>query len=279
MVEDAVETRPWLADLPAKARTERIWLLYSPVWMAMMGGAMLTGAYRSWSDPVYMVFGLALGLPPLLLPWLLPGDPEGDRPIWERHWFRANLWIGLLVFVGSYYVTHYFFDVMGMRYGFPVAWHVEAAVVGRRGGDVPLFLYPVTHAYFATYFAVMVAAWRAFRRRVTRARWANALFVMAVSYVIAWAETFFMASGVIEDVFLYESRGRMLAFGSVFYGCLFMVSLPLYARLDEPFEVDATERGQPGLVALAVESLGAGLAAITLLEIWTWLIGPLDTLT
>ncbi len=263
----------WLSTNAAKARTERLWLAYSPVWMAVMGATMLTGVYRHFSDPAYVAFGLALGLPPWLLPWLLPGDPEHDRPIWARHWFRANLWVAVLVFVGSYFITHYFFDVMGMRYGFGVDWNLQARVMGRSNGQVPLFLYPVTHAYFCTYFAVMVVAWRRVRPALGPRSWSQAGFVIGISYLVAWAETFFMASGVIEDVFLYASRERMLAYGSIFYGSLFMVALPLYARLDEHPPDEPPDRRGP--LALLIESLGAGLAAIVLLEIWAWLIGPL----
>ena len=266
----------WLSESPAKARLERIWLLYSPIWMALMGATMLTGWYRSWSDPAFMAFGLVLGLPPWFLPWLLPGDPEIDRPAWQRHWFRANVWIAVLVFVGSYFVTHYFFDVMGMRYGFPVGWTLQATVVGKSDGTVPLFLYPVTHAYFTTYFTVMVVLWRRFRNAVGDGWAFNVPFVLGVSYIIAWAETFFMASGIIEDVFLYESLERMLRYGSIFYGCLFVVSLPLYARLDE-HDSEALGDASPTLVSILVESLGAGLLAIVLLEAWAWFIGPLTT--
>lgn len=242
-----------------------------------MGATMLLGLYRDWSDPAYIAFGLALGLPPWLLPWLWPGDPQRDLPVWRRHWFRANAWVAVLVFVGSYFVTHYFFDVMGMRYGFGVSWNLQATIVGHSDGTVPVFLYPVTHAYFCTYFAVMTVAWRRFRTGVIDNGWANAGFVLVISYVIAWAETFFMASGLIEDVFLYASRERMLAYGSIFYGCLFVVALPLFARLDEPHGAASGRADERPVVTLVIEALGAGLAAITLLELWAWLIGPLAT--
>lgn len=238
-----------------------------------MGATMLTGVYRHFSDPAYLAFGLILGLPPWLLPWLLPGDPESDRPIWARHWFRANVWIAALVFVGSYFITHYFFDVMGMRYGFEVSWNLQALVMGHTNGRVPLFLYPVTHAYFCTYFAVMVVLWRRMRTGFGDRAWSNVGFVVVISYVVAWAETFFMASGVIEDVFLYASRERMLAYGSLFYGSLFMVALPLFARLDERAADQPPD--QRGALELLIEPLGAGLAAIVMLETWAWLIGPL----
>jgi cycloeucalenol cycloisomerase len=283
----------WLSENPAKAEVERFFLLYSPIWMIAMAAVVLTGAWRTFDDVAYMIFGLALGAPPVLVPWVLgrlrPGRFESDRPLFQRHWLRANLWLWVLVFIGSYVITEYFFDVMGMRYGFPATWTLDANIVGSGAGVVPIFLYPVTQAYFITYHVGMTVALRRLRTGWALGPVGVAIAVVVLSYAVAFGETWFMASDLLSDVFRYPDRTRMLAIGSLFYATIFVFSLPLYARLDEPgrsgLPTGAAARGGDEPLApphdprpwwmLAVEAAGAGMAAMLVMDAWSWLFGRL----
>jgi len=278
----------WLSRNPAKAEVERFFLLFSPIWMAAMAYVVLTGAWRTFDDVTYMIFGLGLGLPPVLVPWVLgalqPGRFESDRPLLERHWIRANLWLWVVVFIGSYVISEYFFDVMGMRYGFPVTWTLDANVVGRGNGVVPLFLYPVTQAYFVTYHVGMTVALRRIRTGWSLGPLGVAVTVLVLSYAVAFGETWFMASDLLSDVFRYPDRARMLGIGSLFYATIFVFSLPLYARLDEPApdesatadaDGDAPSNDTRTWWTLSLEAAGAGMAAMLVMDAWSWLFGRL----
>ncbi len=257
----------WLSSDPGKAAAERFFLIYSPIWIAFVAVVMLTGMFRDWSDPGYMLFGLGAAAPLVLVPYLNPPPEQTDKPVWDTAWFRLNLWISIYVFFGSYVGTHYFFDVVGMRYGFPTTWNLAAELVGDSNGEVPLFLYPLTQAYFMTYHVGMAVILRWLSTRFELGRVAKALLIAVLAYVIAFAETFFMAIPALSDVFEYADRGRMLAWGSMFYGTYFIVSLPVFASIDED--------GPWTLGRTIGSALAVSMGVFFLLDFWAKLLGPL----
>ncbi len=278
---------PWFAPDPGKAWAERFFLLYSPVWIAAVAWALLSGAVLTWDDPTYMLFGFALGAPPIVIPALLHRRTPAlaATPWYDSWWFKFNAWIFLFVFVGTYFLTHYFFDILGMRYTFPTQWNGGAALVGRTRADIPLFMYPLTQAYFVTYHVVMLVLLRRARgllglplpgrpdmspapSRFVR-RLALALVTIALAYGVSWAETYFMASPAIGAYFGYADKARMLTWGSLFYACYFLVSLPLLAGLDE----DPGARTPLGRAVLS--SLAAGMLVFFVLDLLAHLIGPI----
>lgn len=262
------ETPSWWSTNPSKARFEAFALLYSPAWMALVGVVMLSGAYRSWGELGYMAFGLAAGLPLWLIPCLLD-SPEQRRAPLRQTWFRLNLWIALFVFVGSYVCTHYFFGVVGMRYGFPTQWTLEAELIGREPGSVPLFLYPLTHAYFVTYHVGATVLRRYLRARLSLGPLASLALLLVLAYGVAFAETFCMAVPALADVFEYADRQRMLVIGSIFYGSFFVVSLPVFETLE------ADPEAPWPLSRVVLSSLGVGMAVVLLLDMWAKLFGSL----
>jgi cycloeucalenol cycloisomerase len=257
------------SENPSKAAAERFVLIYSPVWIAIVGFVMLSGVYRTWGDVMYIVLGIGVAAPLVLVPLLRPFPADANRPFWDTSWFRLNLWVWILVWFGSYFGSEYFFDVLGMRYGFATTWNLDAALVGSGKGEVPFFLYPLTQAYFMTYHVVMVVVLRALTTRFSLGRIARALVIFVLAYSVAFAETFFMAIPQLADVFIYLDRGRMLAFGSIFYACYFVVSVPLIARVDEPPE----ERWP--WTKVVVEALAASMLVLILLDAWALLLGKL----
>ena len=279
-----MSTRPalWLSDDPGKAWAERFFLLYTPVWIAAVGLVMGTGVLLRWGDPGFMAFALAVAAPLLVIPALRHREVPAlaATPWHQSYWFKFNLWIFLFVWVGTYFLTHYFFDVLGMRYAFPTRWTLDAALVGSGRGEVPAFMYPLTQAYFVSYHAAMIVALRRMYRALGlgrpapgTARWprllALALLTIALSYAVAFAETLFMASDLIADLFWYADKPRMLRWGSLFYACYFLVSLPLLYPMDEP----PGPRYTPGRAAL--EALAAGMLVLMILDALALLLGPL----
>src|SRR5262249_52545604 len=108
---------------------------------------------------------------------------------------------------------------------FPVRWML---------GRSPLFLYPLTVAYFATYFVVLQIGWRAFVSAWPRLPAIGRLAVLCgLGYAVAFAESACMATDCMRPFFSYRDRRFMLAWGSLFYGTVFVVSLPLLFPVDE----------------------------------------------
>jgi len=257
----------WFSAKPGKAAAERFVLIYSPIWMALVGTVMLGGFYRGWSDPMYMGFGLLAALPLVVVPWLRPCPEERGLEPWQTSWFRMNLWVAILVGFGNYFGSAYFFDVLGMRYGFATTWNLDAALVGSGRDDVPLFLYPLTQAYFMTYHVGMTVLYRWLNTRWSLPLVARIVVLAALAYTIAFAETFFMAIPALHDVFSYPDRSRMLVIGSLFYASYFVISLPVFATLDED---------RPWTLGRTIGSaLAVSMGVLILLDGWASLFGRL----
>lgn len=274
-----------------KAWTERAILLQSPLWIVAVGWVMFTGRLASWADRELLIFSLAVSLPALLLPALATHHHLASQsttrpppPLAAQHWLKLNIWVFLVVCWGNYFGTHYFFQLMGMRYSFPAIRltldsDVLACNSNNSNGDrqrVPLFMYPLTHAYYMTYFAVLLYAERFIRtlllsspaKTLRDSTAGRALVVLAVSYALAYAETFFMADDSLKEYFSYRDRDRMLKFGSLGYAMYFVAGLPMVKRVD-----GAGERWTLGRTVL--EAAATCMAVQVLLEGWAKLAGPL----
>jgi cycloeucalenol cycloisomerase len=66
-------------------------------------------------------------------------------------------------------------------------------------------------------------------------------------------------------VFEYADRGRMLLWGSMFYGSFFVISIPVFAQLDEdePWSLQRT----------VLSALGVSMAVVLALDLWAKFIG------
>jgi cycloeucalenol cycloisomerase len=155
-----------------------------------------------------------------------------------------------------------------MRYGFPTQWNLEAELVGDSERTVPLFLYALTQAYFMTYHVGATVLYRFLVTRFALGRPGKIAVIVVLAYVVAFAETFFMAVPALSDVFEYADRERMLLYGSMFYGSFFVISIPVFARIDEdqPWSLGRT----------AMSALGVSMAVFIVLDLWAKLLGPLS---
>jgi cycloeucalenol cycloisomerase len=222
---------------------------------------MLKGSLNYWGDVEYLVFSMATMAPSVLLPAAL----SSGRPWRQSYWLKLNVWVGILAAFGTYFGTGYFFELMGMRYKFPVHWTLGSDVVGRSGGRVPIFMYPLTHAYFMTYFTLLLVMERMIINRLRSGFLGRVMTVLALSYAVAFAETYIMAGGLISDFFAYDNRDRMLRVGSLGYASYFVVGLPMLRRVESNWSIEH----------VVVEALATCLMILILLEIWAKLVGPL----
>jgi cycloeucalenol cycloisomerase len=260
----------WLSKNPSKAWGEKFFLIYSPIWIAGVALIQHSAMYKAWEDLGIMLWSFAMATPLVLYPAIFRNESNLGRKWYESYWLKMNLWIWIFTWIGSYFGTEYFFDVLGMRYDFPTTWNLDAELVGRGSGEVPFALYVQTQAYFMTYHTVAVVVMRRVRTSALGRHFGVfPLVVLGLCYAIAYAETLFMANDFMADQFHYLDRERMLKYGSIFYGCYFVVSFPMVYRLDE------TEAERWSLGRTAFEALAAGMLVLILLDAWAKLIGPL----
>lgn len=268
MIPGAMRENLWLDRRPDRAWAELFFLAYSPLWMAAVAVVILTGAIHDWGDTEYLGFGLALGVPAVLGPLAFAQRPGAEKPTLGAYWLKFNLWIFIVVCFGTFFGTHYFFDLMGMEYAFPVQWTLQAEIVGHSDQTVPLFMYPLTHAYFISYHVLMLVLLRRVVAALSLSGLGRWLAIAAIAYGVAFAETLVMANDALSDYFRYADKTRMLWLGSIGYAAYYVVTLPMLARLD-----DRPDRWP--LSRVAIDALGASLLIMILLEAWAHAVGPL----
>jgi cycloeucalenol cycloisomerase len=221
-----------LSSNPSKRWAELFLLAYSPVWIAVVTTCELTHMFARWGDGAFFALGLVLAAPIWLYPILFPGAADRALPIAERHITRLSFFIFVWTFLQVWFGSDLFFDFLGMEYHFPVTWTAHRT---------PVFLYFLTIAYFSTYYTVLQIIWRAFRTRFPSAPVLARIAVLAVlGYAIAFCETSGMATDLMRDYFLYRDKTFTLVFGSLCYGTIFVVTVPLVYRLDEHGQPDGT---------------------------------------
>jgi len=258
---------PWYSEDAGKARTEGSLLAWSLAWIAAVAVVVMTGFLRRWGEVEYHLFSLACAATVTVGPIASGAVSRGGLA--SSYLLKLNVYCAILVFFGTYVGTHYFFDLMRMRYAFPAQLTFEAELVGKSGGEVPAFMYPLTQAYFVTYFNALVVAERGLRRLFGLGRAGRVVLVAVLSYAVAFAETFFMATEFMSGLFWYEERGSMLLVGSFGYAIYFLVGLPLVRDLDE-------RPGAPWpLGRVVIVALAASMLIFFGLEAWAKVVGEL----
>ncbi len=259
---------------PDKAWVEKFFLIYSPIWMALMGLMMFTSLMSIATDTIFLIHSLVVAVPVLVVPWLLH-KRYSTKPWYDSYFLKANIYLFIFGVWGNYAGSEYFFDLLGMVYNFPAATtRLDSALVGSGDQTVPLIMYMYTHAYFMTYHATANIALRKIKSctnnmpaLVVWSVFFIAIFV--IGYGWAWAETKAMANPVMAGMFYYEKMALMLKYGSIVYATYFIASFPIYYFIDE----DANKPWSLWQVA------GGALAASTLtffmLDIAVHLIGRL----
>lgn len=247
---------PWLAPSPGKRWTELFFLAYSPTWIIWCLCILVPfKIYERLDKWGYLSLGLAAALPCMLLPlWLQPRS-EREKPLSQRYWVKANLWIAIFSFIGNYVWTHYFYTVLGASYTFPA----------HRLNQVPITLYFMTHAYFCLYHALSNLVIRRTRNALAAHGAAaqavgEGVVVFLLSYATAFGETLTIAH---FPYYSFKDRSRMYTVGSLFYAIYFFVSFPMFYRLEE----QARAKGLT-LWQVAVNALAAGMLVTCLLDFW-----------
>ncbi len=210
---------------PTRARVERYWLLYTPVWAAISAVVMVGGFADRWGDWQLMVYGVVLAAGAAWGPLAIKGEEERGLPLRQRTGFKMLLSVVGLSFGLNYLQTPYFYDVLHMHYGFNTTINIQ---------NNPVFLYLVTIAYFSTYFVLTCMTCRFITALFSRGSTVGKVVAYALApFVMAFLETALNANPFIASLFCYDDMAFMLWFGTLSYGLSFVFALPMWMAIDE----------------------------------------------
>ncbi|KAK3273965.1 Bifunctional protein GlmU [Cymbomonas tetramitiformis] len=240
----------WLSTHSCKRKGEEFTLLYTPFWIFSVGIVIGMKEYERWDEWGYMAYCVCCALPYVLYPLLFPFASDSGIPWYDRYITKANLWIAIFSFIGNYWYTHYFYHVLKADYTFPA----------HRLNDVPICLYFMTHAYFMFYHILSNMTLR--RVRTTFVADAGRLLFETALVIVMSYTTAFMESLTICGFPYYKFEDVHMAYtiGSAFYGIYFLVSFPMFLRVDE----DANHKFT--LFQTAVEALGSSMLVLCMLD-------------
>lgn len=252
-------------DNSAKRDFEIYALKYSVVWCGVFGVVIAMKLYEQFTEVHYMALCTTLALPFLLQPILFPFEAEKNLPLTQRYSFKANVWIAIFSFVGNFWYTHYFYNVLKASYTMP----------SHRLNDVPIALFFATHFYFMLYHTASNLFLRKLETRYEAGTARSVFFwsvVFAFSYFTAFMETLSISS--FPD-YSFEDRYMAYTVGSLFYGIYFIVSYPVFYRLDE--KVGGRSKQMPHTFYQTVmEAFGTSMIVLCLLDFGRlWLEIPL----
>jgi len=167
---------------PAKRACE-IWFLgYGVFWIACFAVIIALRLYDDWGREAYAVVLGGLMSPLILQPLLLPSlTCDQGKALMERYSFKANLWMLIFGFIGNYWYTHYFYNVLKATYTMQ-SWDLN-------GVPIPMFF--ATHFYFCFYHTLSNMALRktATRYEADRVRWwFTVVLICVMSYITAFME-------------------------------------------------------------------------------------------
>lgn len=244
---------------PSKAWSEKFFLLYAPFWILWFVLIIYFEWYIDANKWLWIYFTLPMTLVCVLGPLVFQPASDRNRPFFQRFWVKCNVWIGIFNFVGNYFWTHYFFQLLGAKY----------LMDAHKLNGIPLLCFFATQAYFTFYFSLTNVIQRALLtsiKDVTMRRVSYIVLVAVLSYVTAFMETFTIQN---FQYYTFDDRGRMYSIGSAFYAIYFIVGFPMFYRLEEYEKRWSISR-------VAVDALGASMLVTILLDFWRLAIGSIN---
>ncbi|MCD9640617.1 Bifunctional protein GlmU [Datura stramonium] len=252
----------WLAQNPSKRWGEVFFLLYTPFWLTLCLGVVVPyKLYEDFTEWEYLLVGLVSAVPALIVPMIFVGKADRNIAWKDRYWVKANLWIAIFTYVGNYFWTHYFFTVLGASYTFP-SWRMN---------NVPHTTFLLAHVCFLFYHVSANMTLRRLQYAIAdlpqNIQWAfKTGWILAYAYFIAYLETLAISNFPYYD---FVDRAVMYKVGSLFYAIYFIVSYPMFFRVDE----------KPGdswdLPRVSIDALGAAMLVTILLDLWRLFLGPI----
>jgi cycloeucalenol cycloisomerase len=260
----------WFSRNPDKAWGEKFFLAYIPYFFGLNGAKQAMG-WMNVDTFWHIAQNIALLLPLIIIPAFFRPAKTG-RAWWDNYAVKMVLWMFVYNFIATYFLTEYFFDVLGMVYYFPqVTLSLDSALLGSGHQVVPLGMYFNAPAFFVVYHTLAVLLMRrvltlplgVLRPALT------VVVVVCVAYLMAFLETRMVATDANAPYFKYNDLAFMLKYGSMFYACYFIPSFPLVFGLEE-------HQGENwSLRKIVLEALAAGVLAFILVDFATHFIRSL----
>ena len=244
----------------SKRLAELFILKCSFIWILSIAVVIFFQLYESFTKWHYLWYCMSCASLYVAWPMISPISKLDENERDFRKWYimKANVWIGILSFVGNYVWTHYFYNVLNARYTFDA----------HRLNDVPIAMYFMTHAYFMFYHCLTNMVLRKIKRDYLDDRMRflfTSAVVMAMAYTTAFMETLTICAFPYWE---FENRALAYSLGSAFYGIYFIVSFPMFLLVDEDPEVD-----KYSMWRVIWESLGSCMLVTLLLDFVRLLIG------
>ena len=243
----------------SKVRGEQFMLCYSPIWIGFLAVIVLRKWYEHFSPNDFILTGLCVSLPCILGPLFLARNDRDERniPLNSRYIIKANVFIAIVGYLGNHFYTHYFYNVLGVRYTGPLA-EGKGLEINR----VPVSMFLMTHPYFMTYHVLVTPLIRA-TKSIFEVRYLQTIsmgiVVVVVAFATAFAETWTISG---FPYYTYPDFYQMLTKGSVFYGTYFVVTFPWFYRLDE-------DVAHPWPISrVVIEALAAMMVVLFCADIW-----------
>ena len=275
--------RLWWATTKDKQWTEKFLVYYSIIWITIFAIVIVTTAWIYFGPWEYLYLGLLISVPCFVAPYFLePQSIYSDYtsiPVWyQRYWFKANVWIFIFGFIGNYFWTHYFYSMLRAIY----------TLTAHRINNVPICMFLYTHAYFCTYHVIttiLLRRWWTSLAYYKCPTWlrplGSSMLIFVMSYVTAFMEAFTIQN---FPYYAIEDREFMYTVGCIIYGLYFIVSFPMFYRLDEPIDEITTstikkDNNKLSIIIKSIpnnftlqqtifDSLAAGMLVTILLELW-----------
>ncbi|CAN8302490.1 unnamed protein product [Cochlearia groenlandica] len=129
----------------------------------------------------------------------------------------------------------------------------------------------MAHACFLFYHVASNITLRRLRHAIAglpdSLRWCfEAAWILAFSYFIAYLETVAIANFPYYD---FVDRNAMYGIGCLFYALYFLVSFPMFFRMNEK------SSGEWDLSRVAIDALGASMLVTIILDLWRLYLGPI----
>ncbi|KAL5721967.1 cycloeucalenol cycloisomerase [Ranunculus cassubicifolius] len=265
-LKETSSSSAWFSTNPSKRWGEIFFLLYTPFWLILILGIIVPlKLYESFNELEYLLVGLISAVPSFVIPLLVVGKADSNLALKDRYWVKANLWIVVFSYVGNYFGTHYFFTLLGASYTFP-SWKMN---------NVPHTTFLLTHVCFHFYHVTSNIILRKLYQSITglpeSIQWvAKATWILCLSYFIAYLETVSISKFPYYE---FVDRDAMYKVGCLFYAIYFLVSFPMFLRIDE----EHCESWD--LPRVAIDALGAAMLVIILLDLWRNFVGPIISLS
>ncbi|MES1921447.1 hypothetical protein MHBO_002978 [Bonamia ostreae] len=237
----------------SKSKGEMFFVVWSVLVLILLSYIIVTKRFLYFEANDYMKTGLFLFIPCVLIPLLCT---ERHLKWHQKYSTKANCFFFILAWISNYFWTNYFYSVLGVSYTFP-AW---------RFNDVPFCLYLMSHSYFAFYHTIATLSIRTFSKFVSKNKVFSFVVIIPLSLVLAFFEAYSLKN---FPYYSFENERKMYTVGTVFYSIYFIVTFPVFYRIDEKVgECWALE-------TVITEALASCMAIFQLLDFWRLFIGKI----